>query len=141
MIDGRIKLAVFVVVFFTMLVISYSFEKFVFVNVKSAFLEFLIVIPLYLTIVLSGFFVKNLLQLIVQALLGTFILLIFLFSTIYFNPANSENIFTSFYRNQSAVQWLFEFSVIVFACFLGLLAVGILLNYLFRLFFKSKKAE
>jgi hypothetical protein len=139
--EERSKLVIFLSLFFIAILISFSLEKFVFVNNQDEFWEFIIPLPLFLTLSTSGFFVKDIKQLLVQAFWGTIVLMVFLFTTMYFEGKQDVNVFAEFIKNSKLKVRYVENLLIVFGVILSIMSFGKLLNNIYKLLFKAQKAK
>ena len=138
--DARIKLVGFILLFTASIVLSYSLEKFVFVDKKDSFWVVFVPVTVLLPTSILGVFVKNIKELALYTLFLTITFVMFLFSTIYFDRRNTENIFAFLFKNQESA---IRFSLIIFISFitiLSLLLFGMLLSYLNKRIFKRQKS-
>jgi hypothetical protein len=138
--DARIKLVGFILIFTVSIVISYSLEKFVFMDKNESAWEFIIAIPIFLSTSICGYFIRNIKELAVHAFFFTIALLIFVFTTISFQQKNGGNEFAILFRNQASTTRFFTSMAIIFIIISLILSFGMLVSYLYKRIFKRQKS-
>jgi hypothetical protein len=138
--EARIKLVGFICIFTFSIVISYSLEKFVFIDRNESGWDFIIAVPIFLSITVCGYFLRNIRELALHAFFFTVALLIFVLTTMSFERKHGENEFAILFRNQaSVIRFFTSFSIILIAMLL-LLSFGMLLSYLYKRIFIRQKS-
>jgi hypothetical protein len=137
--DSRIKLVGFILIFTVSIVISYSLEKFVFTDESESVWDFIIAMPIFLFTSICGYFAKDIKELAIHAFFFTIALLIFLFTTMYFEQKHGGNEAVLLFRNQESVVRFFTITAMLYTIILSLSAFGMLLSFLYKRIFKRQK--
>ncbi len=138
--DARVKLVGFIFIFTVSIVISYSFEKFVFNDKNESVLDFIIAMPIFLSTSICGYFAKDFKELAVHAFFYTIALLIFVVTTMSFEQKHGGNEFAILFRNQEATIRFFTAAAILYTINFLLSASGMLVSFLYKRIFKHQKA-
>jgi hypothetical protein len=137
--DARIKLVGFIMIFTVSIVISYSSEKFIFIDKNESAWDFIIAVPILLSTSICGYFTANIKELAVNAFFYTIALLIFVITTMSFEQKHGGNEFAILFRNQEAVIRFFTTAAILYTIIFLLSAFGMLLSYIYKHIFNRQK--
>jgi hypothetical protein len=134
--DARIKLVGFILIFTASIVISYSSEKFVFIDKNESAWDFIIAVPILLSTSICGYFIRSIKELAIHTLFYTIALLIFVITTMSFEQKHGGNEFAVLFRNQETVIRFFTAAVILYTIIFLLSAFGMLVSYVYKRIFK-----